>query len=884
VRGDSESARTGGVLVYIDERIRFEIKAIEKCEGNWWSIIVYIEDKNCKGIVMVVYHSPNSSDSKFLDYLDNTCNEVILRQNVIIMGDFNIDLKRDNYIQRKLINNMYSVGLKQLVNDVTRIVRTSETKIDLVFSNKEIEVEVRHEPKITDHSMIIVNQKGKLDRETDKKMVRRDYKRMNIVRFMALVGSELGKVEEDGINEMANGAVIAIVKCLDIVAPRKEILIRKKWQGKSWFSDEIYRQMQQRDMTYRAARISKCWEDWEKYRQTRNKTVDMCRKAKREYLKERLDDSKNDPKQMWKVLKEILKGKDSGKEYRELKYNNVTICSREEMADVFNKYFVESVTQLRKEEWIENDLDHVQYTDSTMEVFQKIEDESVKSIVRKLPNKSGTEEGITVEVMKFIVEVAGQKIAHIFNKSLEQGIFPDEWKESIVVPIPKIGGTIKIEEFRPINKLPVYEKVLEILARKQLVEYLDKNELFSESQSGFRAKHSCETALQWVISSWKKTIGERKMLGVIFLDLKRAFEVVDREILLKKLKAYGIKGTVLKWFMSYLINRTQRVKFNGVLSRPISVDLGVPQGSVLGPLLFLLYINDIAEIINDNCAVRLFADDALIYTTGFSSQEISDNLNKQMVKVEKWLDLNRLVVNVNKTKVMLIRGVRKKVNESNVVIKLKGKVLEMVNEIKYLGIIIDKNLNFSANAEYISRKAGAKLGVLRRVSEDMSRDIRCKIYKTIVAPLFEYCASILVGLNETNVKRLQKLQNQAMRIILRRDRKERIMNMLETLKFMSIKERIEYNVCLLIYKIVKEMCPKYLSRDVEMVQTRSNRDTRKGKNLCIARCRTREEQKMLLHDGFQMYNDLPSEVKDVQTLKGFKRALVKHIMGREREV
>jgi len=129
VRGDSESARTGGVLVYIDERIRFEVKAIEKCEGNWWSIIVYIEDKNCKGIVMVVYHSPNSSDSKFLDYLDNTCNEVILRQNVIIMGDFNIDLKRDNYIQRKLINNMYSVGLKQLVNDVIELLERRRQKL-----------------------------------------------------------------------------------------------------------------------------------------------------------------------------------------------------------------------------------------------------------------------------------------------------------------------------------------------------------------------------------------------------------------------------------------------------------------------------------------------------------------------------------------------------------------------------------------------------------------------------------------------------------------------------------------------------------------------------------------------------------------------------------
>lgn len=212
--------------------------------------------------------------------------------------------------------------------------------------------------------------------------------------------------------------------------------------------------------------------------------------------------------------------------------------------------------------------------------------------MRKLENKAGTEEGINVEVMKCVVEVAAEKICHIFNASLETGIFPNEWKGAMVIPVPKVRGTNKIEVFRPINKLPVYKKVLEIIVQKQLIKYFEINELFTECQSGFRMKHSCETALQWVLSKWKRNIGEGKIIGVIFLDLKKAFEVVDRKILIKKLQWYGINGVVLNRFKSYLENRSQRVKFNGILSSSINVDLGIPQGSVLGLLLFLIYIND----------------------------------------------------------------------------------------------------------------------------------------------------------------------------------------------------------------------------------------------------------------------------------------------------
>lgn len=319
------------------------------------------------------------------------------------------------------------------------------------------------------------------------------------------------------------------------------------------------------------------------------------------------------------------------------------------------------------------------------------------------------------------------------------------------------------------------------------------------------------------------------------------------------------------------------------MSDSIKVDSGVPQGSVLGPLLFLLYINDIMEVVKDGCEIRLFADDALIYAIGHSSEEINDKLNAQIKKVEEWLKLNRLRLNADKTKVMLIRGIRKKTVENNVRIHIENKKLEVVSEIKYLGVIIDKNLNFSAHVDYISRKVGGKLGLLRRIGKDISPYMRCVVYKSIVAPLFEYCATILVGLSKTNLQHLQILQNQGMRIILRCGRRVRIMDMLEALHFMSIKERIEYNVCLLVHKMVNGMCPNYLLNKIELVQYDSEMNTRQRSNIYIEKCRTSEEQKMLLYEGFKMYNNIPKEIKSEQRMHRFRRMLAQYIKRKERQ-
>ena len=215
---------------------------------------------------------------------------------------------------------------------------------------------------------------------------------------------------------------------------------------------------------------------------------------------------------------------------------------------------------------------------------------------------------------------------------------------------------------------------------------------------------------------------------------------------------------------------------------------------------------------------------------------------------------------------------------------LRGKELEVVADIKYLGIIIDKNLNFSKHIDYVSRKVGANLGVMRRIGRDISAYMKCVVYKAIIAPLFDYCGSILVNVSQTEVKHLQKLQNEGMRIIVRCDRRVQIANMLEACRIMSIKERIGYNVCIIVYKIMKGLCPRYVQNKVKVVQYARGVGTREMGNLYIARCKTSEEQKMLMYEGLMMYNALPVVIREEGRLQSFRKELARYIKAKKRGI
>lgn len=313
------------------------------------------------------------------------------------------------------------------------------------------------------------------------------------------------------------------------------------------------------------------------------------------------------------------------------------------------------------------------------------------------------------------------------------------------------------------------------------------------------------------------------------------------------------------------------------------VEYGVPQGSVLGPVLFILYINDIVEVKTKESTIQLFADDTMIFVAGNSVEELEIKLNTTLQSLEKWLRLNKLKMNANKTQYMIVRSIRKELSREIVVTTGKGIELKRVTKMKYLGLMLDDRLQFKEHCDYIIKKVGKKTCFLQRIGNHISAYARSIVYKSIIAPHFEYYSTVMLCMGITEIDKLQKAQNRAMRAILHVDRSASISSMLEALQFMSIKERMEYNACVFVFKILKEMLPIDLVRRVQLVAERRERETRQDANVVINIRKTTSAQKSVLYAGVKIYNELPNIIKNSVSIHSFKQDMKEYIKSKREQ-
>ena len=426
-------------------------------------------------------------------------------------------------------------------------------------------------------------------------------------------------------------------------------------------------------------------------------------------------------------------------------------------------------------------------------------------------------------------------------------------------------------------------KVLEKHVHDSLSEFLHDFNLLHKTQSGFRSQHSCETALVNMIDSWLNAIDNGKMIGIVLVDFKKAFDLVDHQIFLDKLSVYGIKDEALMWFNTYLTHRKQQVSVNNCMSDFKQITYGVPQGSILGPLLFLLFINDL-PLYTKNVSTDLYADDTTLYDIQDSMERIEDNLQSALNNLHVWCRNNGMILNSSKTKVMLVttNQKRQRLHNENLDLKFNNEPLNMISNDKILGIYVDKNLNWSDHIKHLSRKITSSIWLLSKIKKFLSQAHRVQFYKSYIQPHIDFCNIVWGSSSETNKLKIFKLQKRACKVVLDYNVDD-IHEAMKTLKIMSVYDRLYLRKAKFMFKVANNMTPTYISENFTSRNHVTNtamllRSSTAG---CFVPPKPRTEyfKHSLRYSGCLVWNSLPQEVKNAQTPETFHNRCLKWLMN-----
>ena len=440
--------------------------------------------------------------------------------------------------------------------------------------------------------------------------------------------------------------------------------------------------------------------------------------------------------------------------------------------------------------------------------------------------------------------------------SIVTGIIPETFKIGIVTPVSKGNDKEKLSNYRPISVLSCFSKILEKVMYKRVIKFLDTHDILTENQYGFRAGRSTQQAIIELIDKVSMAIESNEYTIGIFLDLSKAFDTVNHGILLHKLEHYGIRGNALEWFRNYLTCRRQMVNYKFTKSDMSFVTCGVPQGSVLGPLLFLIYVNDISES-SKLSTFLMFADDTNLFHSHKNLATLSQIANQELGKVANWLGANKLSLNVNKTQYIIFKAKNKKISH-NIEIQINNQIIEQVNSTKFLGLIMDKELTWKQHIKMVETKISKILGILVRVRRCISLTTLKTIYNALIYPHMTYCNILWASTYETKINGIYKIQKKIIRIMTFSKYRQESRPLFQSLGFLNIYELNFYLIAIFVHSYLHGNLPSVFKDYFSTNDTIHTYNTRSSRKLHISYKRTNYGKFSIKYKGAQIWNSLPT--------------------------
>ena len=857
---------TRGVLMYYKENLQVN----EICIGDGFSDHAWFEviGKRTALLCGCIYRSP-SDENKEKQMESVTKVNTLIRKavdynnNLVIVGDFNlkgIDWDNDHAPSdkehlRSFLSNLQDCFLHQHVTEPTRYRDNQESNIlDLVISsNDDMIHELSYDSPLgnSDHICLRFNatfEPKKLpERIPRKNIFKGNYDAMKVLLNTVNWEELLSGNFENGYNRF----ISKLKQCIDLHCPSQISRSKKK---NLYVNNSALRLRNAKLRAWKSYKSNPCLTTKATFNRLKNKLRTLTRQLRADYEYSLARSVKTKPKLFWNYVRSRLS---SRQPIPTLKTDDGRATTDQSKAQVLNDFFVsvftiEDVSSIPERSSVtEANLDSIHVTA-----------EMVNKKLRNLnPNKSPGHDGIHSYLLKQLADEISLPLSMLYNKSLSEGAH-SSWKKAVITAVFKKGDRSSPNNYRPVSLTSVLSKVMESIVRDHILKHMMDNNLFCDNQHGFVPGRDCMTQLLLCIEEWTQLLEERKTIDIIYTDFAKAFDSVAHRRLIVKLKNLGINGNVLKWIDSLLTGRSQCVKVNDATSNWSNVLSGIPQGSVIGPILFVLFINDMPDLIRNSC--KLFADDCKLYSNGLSNgASIQADLNSLSDWSAKW----QLPFNVDKCKVMHI-GKKNERFEYN----MNGYTLEETNEEKDLGVYIDNALKFHVHTSAAIKKANRILGTIKKSCSTRDSTTISLLYKSMVRPHLEYGNLIWGPFYKGDIKLVEGVQRRATKMV-RGLYNTAYEERLQFLKIPSLVYRRRRGDMIQVYKMAKELNRIRIEDffDASTTATRGHNNKFKKKKATIHQ-RINCFSQRVIND----WNSLPANLIDSPSLNTFKKRLDDH--------
>lgn len=869
-RQDRGSNR-GGVATYVSKNLTAERVYPTVEPVNFESLSIKIILKNNKSIIINNIYRPPSEPADSMKNIMATITSFKNNSEIITLGDFNCNwLHRSSSKDKSLVR---SANLTQLITEPTRVTQLSSTLIDwiLVTNPDQIVSSGVLPDSFSDHSVVFCVWKVKVPKLPPKYVKVRQTKNINSDLFLNDLAN-INWTRFQLIPDVTDAWEFLYSEMLEVInkhAPFKTI--RVKGRHLPWISTDLINLFKQRDHAWTKYRKSKNPADWELYRKLRNQSKIQTRNAKSSYYQEAFTQNYNNPKQFWKHLDQLLnRSKDNIIE--NITVDNTVTSDPHIISDAFNQYF-SSISSAQHSDYSKTSRPLNNVSSDASFSFSQISLSDVQQAICELKNNcSAGPDGFDAKFLKLGASVLIYPLTDLFNLSLNTCSIPVIWKTARVTPIFKGGDHTDLSNYRPISILCTIAKVFEKIIFRQLQIYLNHFNILCVNQSGFRPGYSTTTALLKFTNDVFSSLDQSQYTGAIFLDLSKAFDLVDHYLLLDKLKSIGLSRKALLWFNAYLHNRRQFVSFKGTQSQNCIVEKGVPQGSTLGPLLFSIFINDLPQVCQ-NCLTHLYADDTVVYLSSANLTQLQCLLQEDFNSVQNWINSNLLKLNMTKSNYMLF-GTRHSLQSANLSITFdNGSLMLRETAVKYLGVWLDPELNFKPHIDYIIKSTYSCLMPLYRSSGCFSQQVRKKIITQLIFPIIDYGDIVYQNTYEKYLKPLNVLFNTLCRFILKCPFRTHHCILYDQLNWLQPHERRQCHWLQFIFRSVHLNVPLYLK--CFLVPSRTSYSLRSTQYLSFNVPSIQKEvgRRSFAHKAPNDWNQLPGTLRTITSYGLFRSAL-----------